>query len=448
MTSSLTILGLGPGNPAQRTLEAVEALASASRILLRTGIHPGLQDLLSDVRVSTCDDLYETGRSFDGVYEAIVNRVIGQAGEGDLVFAVPGHPLIGERTVSTILQRAEASGIPVRIVAGVSALDALASALRIDLMADEAQIIDATELQRFIERDPFNGSLPDVSPLRPILLAQIYSATVASAAKLALARIFPDDHSVLIAVALGVAGEERIERRQLFELDRIAVDHLTSVWIPPLMELDATRWPVTLYRIAARLRAPDGCPWDRKQTHQSLRGSAIEEAYEVAAAIDEGDPHHLAEELGDLLLHVAMQAQIGEESGDFSIGDVLDHVNRKLVRRHPHVFGEATAGTPDAVVQTWNEVKAGERAARGLPPVIEEPDPYDRLPRSMPVLHRVARVSAKDANPNVSSVGQDDLGDELLRVVRQIAASGLDPEQELERAYRRGAKEHSIQPSN
>lgn len=435
MGTLLTILGLGPGNPAQRTLEAVESLKLASTIVLRTAIHPGLAELASDHRVESCDRFYESGRSFQEVYAEIVAYVLARAAEGDLVYAVPGHPLIGERTVTDLLEQAAGAGIQTRIVDGISAIDVVASALGIDPMAGEAQLIDASELHRFIDREPFNGALPDVSPARPVLLSQVYSSPVASSAKLALSGVFPDDHEIVVVSAAAVPGAERIRHCRLFELDRIDVNHLTSVWIPRIDALDATRWPVTLHRIAARLRAPGGCPWDREQTHASLRGAVIEEAYEVAAAIDESDPHHLAEELGDLLLHVAMQAQIAEEQGEFSIGDVYDHVNRKLVRRHPHVFGDVSAETPDAVVQTWDAVKAAERAAAGSSER-EGLDPFDRLPRSMPVLHRVAKTMKRR---RLTATDGDDmrLGDELLLAVEQLAAAGLDPEHELERAYRR-----------
>lgn len=435
MRTTLTILGLGPGNPALRTLEAAEILREAPRILLRTAIHPGLEDLAGDPRVASCDDLYELGRSFDQVYQAIADRVLTEAQETDLVFAVPGHPLVGERSVAAILERSEALGIKTRLASGVSAIDVVSAALRIDPMASDAQLIDATELQRFAERDPFNGALPDVSPLRPVLLSQVYSQPVASVAKLALSRLYPEDHPIVVVAAAGVTGSERIVYCRLFELDRVAVDHLTAVWIPSLDELAATRSPLTLSRIAARLRAPNGCPWDRKQTHVSLRGTVIEEAYEVAAAVDEGDPDHLAEELGDLLLHVAMQAQIAEEAGDFSIGDVYDHVNRKLVRRHPHVFGDVVAETPDQVVRTWDAVKADERAARGQVNEDAEQDPFDRLPRAMPVLHRVAKVARKRGESAVAS-NCDGLGRSLLDAVERVVAAGLDPEIELERAYR------------
>src|SRR5215213_5546878 len=433
---TLTILGLGPGDRSHRTREAEAALESAERILLRTGVHPGLDDLLADPRVCTCDDLYESIDSFEAVYEAIVERVVAIASHADLVFAVPGNPLVGERTVSELVRRANDLGVETRVIPGISAIDALAVALDIDPMAAEAQIIDATELQRWLERVPFNGGLPDVSPTRPVLLAQVYSPTVASAAKLALTLIFPDQHPITVIRAAGVPGAERVERRSLFELDRCTVDHLTSVWIEPLTDLDATRSPMTLHRIAARLRAPDGCPWDRKQSHASLRDTAIDEAYEVASAIDDDDPDHVAEELGDLLLHVAMQAQIAEEAGTFSIGDVFDHVNRKLVRRHPHVFGDVAADTPEAVVRTWNDVKAQERVDRG-DPANDETDPFDRLPKSVPVMRRIAKLSRNDPSSDMTEAWVDVIADELLERVTALSSAGIDPEVALERAYRR-----------
>jgi tetrapyrrole methylase family protein/MazG family protein len=432
--SSLTIVGLGPGNPRQRTLEAVEALHDAERIILRTAIHPGLADLVADPRVSTCDDLYASSGSFDAVYDAIVERLLDVAQQADTVFAVPGHPLVGERTVTSLLVTAPPRGIPVSVIAGISAIDVMATSLGVDPMASEVQLIDAAELERLADMEPFSGSLADLSPLRPVLLAQVYSRTVASAAKLQLARIYPDDWPISVVSAAGVPELECIEHIPLYELDRITVDHLTSVWIPAMPILEAAKWPLTLARIAARLRAPDGCPWDRKQTHASLRASVIEEAYEVAEAIDDADPEHLVEELGDQLLLVSMHAQIGEENGEFSIGDVYEAVNRKLVRRHPHVFGPVKADTPDAVIQTWNDVKASERGQRGTTPTAE--DPYDQLPKSMPVLTRIVKVSASESS-NIDQLAADAFGNTLLELIRTMASAGLDPELELERAYRR-----------
>src|SRR4051794_11174846 len=121
MASALTIVGLGPGNPIYRTVEAVSQLNSAQRIILRTSVHPGTSDLDGDPRVSSCDDLYSMGNSFDEVYDSIVNRVLQALTTGPVVYAVPGHPLFGERTVTSILERARKRGIHVDIVPGLSA---------------------------------------------------------------------------------------------------------------------------------------------------------------------------------------------------------------------------------------------------------------------------------------------------------------------------------------
>jgi tetrapyrrole methylase family protein/MazG family protein len=126
-----------------------------------------------------------------------------------------------------------------------------------------------------------------------------------------------------------------------------------------------------LRKIIATLRGPDGCPWDRVQTHQSLRPFLLEEASETLEALDDADPARLCEELGDLLLEVLLHVQIAEEAGEFGLADVVRGVSEKLVRRHPHVFGDAAAETPEAVVEQWEELKREERgeqsALTGIP---------------------------------------------------------------------------------
>lgn len=434
MPGSLTIVGLGPGDPSLRTVGAQQALDRAERIILRTAIHPGLDDLVADRRTSTCDDLYDRLTSFDDVYAAIVERVLGAARQRSVVFAVPGHPYFGERTVALLLARTANEGVPTTIRSGVSAFDAVCAALGVDPLAEQVQILDAAALDAWQDREPFGGGLLAVEPGRPILVTQVYSTEMASSAKLALGRILPENHLVRIVTAAGVAGAESVTTCPLHQLDHERVDHLTSVWVPALPVLEASRSAATLHRVTGILRSPVGCPWDRKQSHESLRGAVIEEAHEVVDAIDEGDGDHLAEELGDLLLQVALHAQIAEEAGEFAIEDVYDHVNRKLVRRHPHVFGDADATTSEDVVTTWQGVKAQERQRKGEPDI--ERAPFDRLPRSMPVLTRVAEVMSTSVvtEPDRSS---DHLGDRLLDAVEALVAAGLDPERELEQAFRR-----------
>jgi tetrapyrrole methylase family protein / MazG family protein len=146
-----------------------------------------------------------------------------------------------------------------------------------------------------------------------------------------------------------------------------------------------------LYSIVARLRAPGGCPWDREQTPKSLRGSVVEEAYELVEAIDESDPAHVAEEVGDLFLLATMIPYMHEEAGDFSVADALAGIGDKLVRRHPHVFGDATADTPDAVLKQWNEIKEKVEGRRKKDSLL------DGVSRALPPLERAYKLQKKAA---------------------------------------------------
>jgi tetrapyrrole methylase family protein / MazG family protein len=142
--------------------------------------------------------------------------------------------------------------------------------------------------------------------------------------------------------------------------------------------------------VIATLRGPDGCPWDRVQTHDTLRPFLLEETSEALAAIDQADPKALAEELGDVLFNVLLHVQLAEEAGEFSMADVVGHVATKLVRRHPHVFADSAADTPEAVVRQWDDLKTRERGAR--PTLADIPDALPALAYAQAVQRRAARA--------------------------------------------------------
>jgi tetrapyrrole methylase family protein / MazG family protein len=180
-----------------------------------------------------------------------------------------------------------------------------------------------------------------------------------------------------------------------------------------------------LVRIMARLRGENGCPWDRKQTHASIKPYLIEEAYEVLEAIDEGSAAKLREELGDLALQVVFHAQMADEAGCFTIGDVLQAINEKLVRRHPHVFGDAKADTAQEVLFNWEQIKKQEREAHQ-----ERASALDGVPRELPALLRAHRLQEK-----ASRVGFDwnEVREVLQKVDEELgelraAMEGKDPE--------------------
>ncbi len=433
--SAIVIVGLGPGDPNLRTVGTQQALDKADAIILRTRVHPGIADLESDPRVTDCDDLYASSSHFEELYPAIADRVISRAlAGGRIAYAVPGHPRFAERTVPLVEALSREHGIPVEALDAVSFVDAVLGVVNADPIESGLQLVDAVHLADTQNEEPFSAGLLGIDSVRPVLIAQVYNHSTLVAVKLALGRVYPDDHLVSLIRGAGIPGEASQCEVLLHELDRLQVDHLSALWVPPLAPLAAARSPETLTRIVARLRAPDGCPWDREQTHASLRNAILEEAYESVDAIDQNDTSSLAEELGDLLLLVAMHAQIGEEEAAFQIEDVYESINRKLIRRHPHVFGTVEAKTPDAVIETWESVKVREREAKATP---SPENPLDRLPRAMPVTRKAIELLAPRSTLDAATDYPS--GDELLGAIVNLIDRGIDPERALESALRRRA---------
>ncbi len=201
-----------------------------------------------------------------------------------------------------------------------------------------------------------------------------------------------------------------------------------------------------LMTIIERLRDPGGCPWDRKQTHESLRPHLIEECYELVEAIDAGEVDGIAEELGDVLTHVAFHADMARRAGTFTVDDVLEQVTSKLIRRHPHVFGDARKlDTPGQVEDQWEEIKRGEHAARS--------SVLDGIPSAMPALAHASALQRRAAGAEVrceklpaavehlagaSDDGAEEVaGDFLFAAVAAILDAGVDPETALRAAAAR-----------
>ncbi|MGG6432999.1 nucleoside triphosphate pyrophosphohydrolase [Anoxybacillus sp. D401a] len=351
---TITIVGLGAGDIDQLSLGVYRTLKQAERLFLRTKDHPAVAQLEAEgIYAQSFDDIYEKYDQFEQVYEHIVAYLCEEAKKGDIVYAVPGHPLVAERTVKLLLEKRD--HISVRIEGGQSFLDALFNAVGLDPI-EGFQFIDATSFQ------------PDEIQLRNhIIFCQVYDSFIASDVKLALLEKLPHDYPVFIVYAAG-SKQERIEKVPLYELDRgMTVNNLTSVYVPKV-ETDELLYHdfITLRRVIATLRGPNGCPWDRKQTHESLKKYLLEEAYELLDAIDQQDDENMVEELGDVLLQVMLHAQIGEDEGMFSIDDVIRTVTEKMIRRHPHVFGDVHVEHAEEVVRNWQAIKQKEKARESL----------------------------------------------------------------------------------
>jgi tetrapyrrole methylase family protein/MazG family protein len=352
--TGITLLGLGPGDPDLLTRQAWRVLESATELHLRTSQHPVVPALPAHLALFSFDDLYEAGESFEQVYAQIAARVLelGRRPRG-VVYAVPGHPFVAEATSPLIARLAQEQGLPLRVVEGLSFLEPTLSALGLDPFPQLA-LVDALELVA--------AHVPPFPTSGPALVAQIHSRAVASDVKLTLMALYPDEHPVALVHAAGTP-QQQVERLALYEIDRSPqVGLLTNLYIPPL---GADTSFEAFQEIIAHLRAPDGCPWDKEQTHLSLRTHLLEETYEVLQALDAEDPQAMQEEFGDLLLQIVLHAQIAGEAGEFNMADVLRSIHSKIVRRHPHVFGDVDIQEVQGVLRNWEKLKAEERELNG-----------------------------------------------------------------------------------
>lgn len=366
----IILLGLGPGDPARLTREAWDILSTAQEIHLRTRQHPLVDGLPGAAKIFSFDSLYETGQAFEEICAAIVEAVLELGGRPQgVIYAVPGDPFVAEVTGPEIARRARTLSLPLKIVNGLSFLEPVVAALGLD-PSPRLTLVDALELsQAHIANFP-----PDV----PALITQIHSRIAAAEVKTTLNTVYPDGHPVCLVHAAGTEAEI-IEKIPLYKMDRSKhIGLLTALYVPPL---EAGTSFEAFQEIVAALRAPDGCPWDRAQTHQSLRPHLLEESYEALAGMDSGDPAKMAEEFGDLLLQIVLNAQIAGEEGDFNMADVLKGIHDKIVRRHPHVFGGVLLDGVQGVLRNWEKLKAEERQESGA-----KKGSLDGVPLALPAL--------------------------------------------------------------
>ncbi len=184
-----------------------------------------------------------------------------------------------------------------------------------------------------------------------------------------------------------------------------------------------------LRAVVKRLREPDGCPWDKEQTHSTIRGNLIEEAYEVIDAIDRGDSRDLCEELGDILQNVVFHSQIAEENSEFSFDDVVGVVCEKLIRRHPHVFSNVIAETSDEVLRNWDAIKREEKSHASKTEALRSiPSVFPALLRADKLLSRSAKAGFAEKTTFEETLTAEELGDKLFDLVKLAKASHLDPE--------------------
>ncbi len=411
--SGITLLGLGPGDPAKLTREAWDLLESMSEIWLRTKLHPMVAALPGSIQVHSFDDLYENAEAFEDVYSAIIDKVmeLGRRSEG-VVYAVPGDPFMAEATCPVIAQRARASGLPLKIVSGISFFEPVFAALGLDPYP-RLCLVDALELSL--------AHMPAFPPDTPALIAQIYSRMVAAEVKMTLNTIYPDEYPVRFVHSAGTV-DQLVEELPLYKIDRSEKIGLQTVLYVPSLG-DGTSFEA-FQEVIARLRAPDGCPWDKEQTHKSLRSHLLDEAYEALEAMDGEDPARMAEEFGDLLLQIVLNAQIASEEGDFSMVEVLKGIHDKIIRRHPHVFGDVQVEGVGGVLKNWEKLKEEERIGNGE----TEKGLLGGVPLALPALIQAQEYQDRAARVGFDWPGIDGVLVKIAEEIREIRAATNEEE--------------------
>ena len=415
---AITIIGLGPGDAGLITRQAWHLLSAAEAVYLRTGRHPAVAGLPAHLRLHSFDEIYDTADDFAAVYRHIADEVLRLGAAGDVVYAVPGHPYVGEATVTAIARGAVEVGVTVNVIAGLSFVEPTLTALGVDAL-DGLQLFDAIELAGFL--------YPPINPDVPVLLGQVYSRLLAGEVKAALMSIYPAGHEVSLLHAAGEA-EEIVERLALHEIDHSRhIDHLTSLYVPAL----PVRAGLTaLAETVAVLRGPNGCPWDQKQTPQSLREGFLEEAYEALAALDAADDDNLREELGDLLYHILMQTTLAAEAGVFTLTEVIAGIEAKLKRRHPHVWGDWQVSSSADVLRNWEVLKDREKSARGETGAAAST--LDGIPPALPALARSQKIQNRAARTGFDWPDIEGVFAKLTEEVVEVRAAATSDEKRAE----------------
>lgn len=417
--SGITLLGLGPGNPSQLTRQAWDWLAQCGEVWLRTAQHPTVTSFPPGLKIHSFDVLYEQSERFEDVYRKIIDKIL-ELGRlpGGVTYAVPGHPFVAEATGPEIYRRARAEGIAVHVIEGLSFLEPVFSALGIDPFPNLA-LVDAIELSAALT--------PQFPPSQPALIAQLYSVQVAANVKMTLSAVYPDIHPVKLVHAAGTPSQQ-VEDLKLYEIDRSRqIGLLTALYLPALAPETAFE---NFQEIIARLRAPDGCPWDREQTHQTLRKHLLEETYEVLAALDAEDPTAMCEEFGDLLLQIVLHAQIGAEMGEFTMAEIIDGIARKIIRRHPHVFGNVQVDGVGNVLQNWEKLKAAEKKTNGEK---KNKGLLDGVPVDYPALAQAQEIQERASRVGFQWGESKDAWSRVTDEARQLSLS-QDPDQKSQAA--------------
>lgn len=348
--NTINIIGLGSSDIDSMPVGIFKRIKNSENLFLRTEDHPVVSTLKEEgLSWKTFDDVYENNETFESTYEDICLQLIEAAQSADVDYAVPGHPLFYETTTELLMDRTQSGGYRVNIVGGQSFIDAVISAVEVPVN-DGFQLLDASTLK-----------IEDLSHKKHTIITQVYDLFSLSDVKLTLLDYYPAELNVKVVTAAG-GSDEMVYETPLYELDHLQItSNLMALFIPEteleMQDIKSIHYMMDLFDT---LVSEDGCPWDKVQTHESLEKYLIEETYEVIEAIERQDDEAIVEELGDILLQVALHSAVGNKDGYFNFLDVLSSMNQKVVRRHPHVFSDTVVENMDDLDQVWQQAKKDE----------------------------------------------------------------------------------------
>ncbi|MDD4079786.1 MAG: nucleoside triphosphate pyrophosphohydrolase [Eubacteriales bacterium] len=404
---TITVAALGPGHRDLVTLGAYKQMQRAGCLVLRTSRH-GVARLLEEegIAFTTLDELHDKSPDFDAFAREAAGHVLSLAGKRAVTYAV-ADPARDE-TVRLIREQARDF---LRVLPGVPLENAFIS---------QADTAGPVLVSSAVSLEVYNAQ-------QPLAVVELNSRALAGDVKLKLLPVYGE-----IARVLFFAPGEQAARRgawmALPEIDRQRkYDHTAGFIVFPVPLLEKTAFdPEDLLAIMRRLRGKDGCPWDKKQTHGSLAKYLVEEANEAAAELVQGNWAHAAEELGDVFLQLAFHAVVGEEQGTLSWGEMLESICAKLIRRHPHIFGEMKLDTAEGVKKTWDEIKQAERGEASPGEAMQA------VPASFPPMMRAEKVQAAAARVGFDWKEAAQVLEKVEEEAEELRQALGDPEKALE----------------